>query len=114
MRRFLLLLAVAVAASFAGSVAQAQETEEKPILSFERLVVGVRTEYAFWSAGDAIESALPVNKEWGVGIPLSYNLVGEPGKGSFDLTGRVIYFVDSKVTQYAFGLNYQLPIFGGD
>lgn len=108
----LLLFAVLLLAFAVPAVAQ--ESGELPLLSFERLVVGVRTEYTFWSADAAIESALPFDKEWGVGIPLSYNLVGEPGKGSVDLTGRVVYFVDSKVTQYAFGLNYQLPIFGGD
>ena len=102
MRWLLVLLALAC---FTG-VASAQDSSEYPWHDFaHRATIGARAEQSWWTGRD--ETQLPgVDKEIGVGIVGSYALVP-----NLAATGRVIYYVDSRVTSFSVGVN--LLLFGG-
>jgi hypothetical protein len=108
---------VFVAALFAlafAAPALAQTEPDRPLFSLARLSFGVRTEYAWWQQGGESPLVLPFKKEFGIGIPASYALTakrypdGHTGPPTLALTYRVVYFVDSRVTNHALGLNLGL------
>ena len=102
MRWLLVLLALAC---FTG-VASAQDSSEYPWYDFaHRATIGARAEQSWWVGRDELQ--LPdVNKEIGVGLVASYALVP-----NLAATGRIIYYVDSRMTSYSVGVN--LLLYGG-
>lgn len=93
----------ALAALCICSIAHADETKQYPLLSPYRLSIGARTEYAYWSGKDATQLPSATHHEWGVGLAAAYALVPH-----LQATSRVVYFVDSRITQYALGVNLQI------
>ena len=102
-----LLLCLAVPA-FSQTVDQ-----DTPLFSKTRLSFGVRAEYAWWNQSGGTLS-VPFKKEFGIGVPMSYALTakrypdGHAGPPTLSLTGRAVYYVDSRITNYSIGLNLGL------
>lgn len=99
---YAMLLATLMAGSF--TVARAVENPSAyPLLSAARFHAAVRTEYAWWNGKDETQLPSAATKEWGVGLAGSYSMV--PRLSS---TARIVYFVDSRITQFALGLNLEI------
>lgn len=113
-------LLIAALVSLAGVASAQDQLKEYPLFSKERLSFGARVEYAWWQQGGDSPLVLPFRKEFGFGVPVAYALTakhyppsaeypnGHDGPPTLSLTARAIYFVDSRVTNYAIGLNLGL------
>ncbi len=114
MKRLTMAILVGAFMATAGIAAAQTVTPDAPLFSKTRLSFGVRAEYAFWDPAAGSTLALPFKKEFGLGVPVSYALTakrfpdGHTGPPTLSLTGRAVYFVDSRVTMYAIGLNLGL------
>jgi hypothetical protein len=111
---FIAAFTAALLLSAVSAFAQEKAPSDYPLFAKERLSFGVRTEYAWWSQAGGSPLVLPFKKEFGIGIPASYALTakrfpdGHVGPPALALTFRAVYFVDSRVTNYAIGLNLAL------
>jgi hypothetical protein len=106
MKKLILVLMLLCMASVA--VAQTYPADNpKPILSWTRLMIGVRGEYMFYQGDDsAVLQQMRYKKEWGFGVAAAYQIIP-----NLSLTWRTIYGVDSKLFTHAVGMN--LLIFDG-
>jgi hypothetical protein len=108
MKRLLALLAFLSLAATTASIAQADDPRQYPAFSLARLTVGARAEASWWEGKDA--AVLPSFKfqhEIGVGAVASYAVIP-----NFALTGRAIYYLDSKLVSYSIGVN--VLVFSGE
>lgn len=100
MKRFLLAVALSLSLASAAS-AQVENPAQYPILSLQRLHAGVRTEYAWWTGKD--DTQLPgVEKEFALGLVGAYSMVPR-----LSATGRILYHLDSRITAYTVGVNFE-------
>lgn len=97
-------LVLAAVLLLGAAAAQAQESDptQYPMFSLKRVTIGARAEYAWWTGADS-EQLPNVPKEFGVGLASSYALVPK-----LQATFRTVYFVDSRITQFALGVNLKL------
>jgi hypothetical protein len=113
-RLVIALLAGALSLAAGSAFAQDPLAPDVPLFSKSRLSFGIRAEYAWWDQQGGSPLLLPFKKEFGLGLPVSYALTakrfadGHTGPPTLSLTARAVYFVDSRVTNYAIGLNLGL------
>jgi hypothetical protein len=101
-----LLLALPLSFALFGSIADpswAQELNQYPALALERLTIGARAEYSFYSNLHAGDPDPPFQKEWAVGLVGSYALVPR-----LSAVAGTTMFLDSRSTRSWLGLNVML------
>ena len=113
--KFVLMFVALSLASLLPKVSHAQDpTYDAPLFSSKRVSFGARAEYTWWDAAEGSVVPSGFHKEWGIGVPVSYALTakrfadGHVGPPTLSATGRVMYYVDSRVTSWSLGLNLGL------
>lgn len=106
MKKTLLLLSLLTLTAL--SSARADDPRQYPAFSLARLTVGARAEASWWQGEES--SVLPAfrfDHELGIGLVGSYAVIPNVA-----LTGRAIYYTDSKLRSYSLGVNFL--IFDGE
>jgi len=95
------ILAVLAALCLASA---AHAAEPKPLLSAERLSLGVGANYAFYSAPLESSARLPdFKKEWEAGVFAAYNLTPH-----LSAVGSSVYGLDNKQFRTSIGLRVRI------